>query len=192
MESIDKDFERLTIDHRLKPEINLTGFRSSLWKNPDTNAFWVRVITVPGHMFITGDLGDFTLCRPGTKDMLCWFGTNDHYVAEKVTTGEAYVWCPKTAKESVRELIAGIKNQTYECEDLDLESDYDFHEVFSFIGHTGSFNSQYNRQRFYELVGEVDHNLLEDIGPCMTLSPKFIWYCKAVRKIREEVMKWEF
>lgn len=85
-----KAFERDTANH-VMTVVRADGlYRHLTFRNPDTLAYWFDVITWPGYLTITGDMGSYVLKREA--DMLAWLrhdrSINPDYWSQKVQAGE--------------------------------------------------------------------------------------------------------
>lgn len=69
--------------------------------------YMFRVVTFPGRLVITGDIGDLMLCRE--IDMLPWAKRaveSIDYFAEKVVAGKVKQYCPEVVQEEINEVLA--------------------------------------------------------------------------------------
>lgn len=77
-----------TIDHVMTVLRDDGVYRHVRFRRPDTNCYWFDLVTWPGSLAITGDLGDYVFSR--TPDMFSFFAStpvgsiNPGYWAEKL------------------------------------------------------------------------------------------------------------
>lgn len=90
-------FAETTAEHKLTVLHDEGLYRHLLFKKPGSSFYWFEVVTWPGTLTITGDMGTFTFRRD--DDMIAFFRSNpdrklgnqyrinSHYWAEKVQEG---------------------------------------------------------------------------------------------------------
>lgn len=84
-------------NHRLTVEHDDGVHRCLLFKAPDTSAYHFRLVTWPGHLAISGDIGDFTFAR--TWDMFQFFATHENWASMPVKINPQY-WEEKCTARS--------------------------------------------------------------------------------------------
>ena len=75
--------------HKMTVELDHDPFRSLLFKKPKSSEFHFRIITWPGHLAISGDMGDYVFAA--TPDMFSFFRgdeltINVYYWAQKLVS----------------------------------------------------------------------------------------------------------
>lgn len=110
-------------NHRLKVIRDDGLYRHLRMQNPGTSCYYYDIVTWPGYLCVTGDMGTWTFSR--IADMFDFFGgafelgINTHYWSEKLEAG---------AGNSAREAIAREYDHDAFCESL-LEWQNDYLEV---------------------------------------------------------------
>ena len=85
-------FEGDTRDHRMRVYRDDGLYRHLRFRSPETWAYGYDLVTWPGHLAITGDVGDYVFAR--IADMFEFFRSdagriNPHYWSEKITNRDA-------------------------------------------------------------------------------------------------------
>lgn len=79
-------------------------YRHMRFKRPETGMYWFDLVTWPGHLAITGDMGSFTFARD--RDMFEFFGYGSvsyDYWAQKVIASSGHrEYSPERFKERVK------------------------------------------------------------------------------------------
>ena len=122
-------------EHIVTQQLNQGTFRHYLCKKPGDSNCYFEVTTIPGRLFITGDMG--TCVWERTHDMLNWFrGANYDYAAAKVSQ-EITIreFCPDEAREWTNKAFKDgcLDEHLRDCllEALDsCEAENDFYDVF--------------------------------------------------------------
>lgn len=95
-------------DHVATLRLEVGMFRSWRCQKPGTWCYGFDVTTTPGHLFVTGDIGDLVVSR--TEDMLAWARdaiNSPHYFAEKVPRSiETEEWSFDRSLEWINETVA--------------------------------------------------------------------------------------
>lgn len=213
---VAKRFANDIADHKLTIEdCGPLPFRSVLARRHRgdgwDSCYHFRVITFPGGLLYTGDMGTFAFQR--CWDMFKWWPEkykdyfDFRYIAEKCIAtdkgGGIKEYSASKAKATIDEMIAEHLRQHTQPEDWDIEEDgewddkpdeefvQELNDVCERVSETEFSNSEYNIQEFYRLLYEVKG--LDD--PCETPTPseytlRFVWCCHAVRwlidKVREQ------
>lgn len=106
-ERMDRRFKPFKITERLRSGV----YRSWFCADPDSWDCSFTITTIPGHLIVTGDLGDLIVAR--TYDMLPWCRgscESTGYFAEKVPHGyETTEFSSERLEEWIHEEIAEIK-----------------------------------------------------------------------------------
>lgn len=95
-------------DHKVTIEQDDGIFRSILFKRPGTGFYHFRIVTWPGHLAISGDIGNYVFARE--HDMFGWFADDKDWAAMPMSINPKY-WGEKvqaTYKGSVGECSNGI------------------------------------------------------------------------------------
>jgi hypothetical protein len=200
-------------DHKLTiEECGPLPFRSILARRHRgdgwDSCYHFRVITYPGGLLYTGDMGTYVFQR--CWDMFDWWPSkygdafDFRYIAEKCQAADKCdsikQWSGSKAKATIDEMIAEHRDQ--QPADWDVEEDGEWtavvdeeylDQLMEVRNHVSDFsNSEYNIQEFYRLLYEVDG--LEDVCEIPTPSEyslRFVWCCHAVRWLIDEVRRQE-
>lgn len=96
-------FTRDVAEHKMHV-MHVDGLYKHLrFRRDDTRAYWFDIVTWPGNLVISGDMGTYAFQRE--SDMLSWFafgvGINPSYWGEKVTAGEVREYSADLARAEV-------------------------------------------------------------------------------------------
>jgi hypothetical protein len=179
-EQIYADFCKQTADHGMKV-IKSDGIHRHLrFRKPGTGIFGFEIITWPGHLCYTGDMGTFVFQR--LEDMLEFFRHKDRrinlqYWAEKVIAGETKVYSKETFHARVKEAFDSMAQEISDDDDDDkkrlwkaLEEDVLSHDEFELEAHTTARDFEFEG---FELRGFWEHDLKD-------YTYRFVWACHAI------------
>ncbi len=97
-----------TRSHKMRVIMDNGLYRHLLFRNPESSSYWFQIVTWPGFLAISGDMGEFMFSR--LDDMLEFFRTEEvidfRYWAEKCRAGEKEQFCADTLKESVDDIMS--------------------------------------------------------------------------------------
>lgn len=115
-EVISNRFQQDTKDHVLTEEMTQGVLRSYTFRNPKSSAYWLRLVTYPNGLVLTGDMGTWTFER--TNDMVEFFrghnGINPYYWMEKLQAGTSYRTNTKMATDFDESATMHIINKLFE------------------------------------------------------------------------------
>lgn len=158
MDRVRRLFDEATQDHQLTVVHDDGLYRQLRCRKPGTNIWDWDVITWPGHLAVTGDLGSFTFARE--QDMLLQFfhgldakrGIDTRYWLEKCIAWDQHtprrVLCSQYVKQHYRDDLDGYSNDdsTYDMpqerhskwrQALELADEHDettnIHEMLTFL-----------------------------------------------------------
>lgn len=103
--AISRDrFVEATAGHQMTVLHDDGLYRHLRFRNPDRGEYWYDLITAPGTLTITGDMGDFLFRR--VEDMFDFFGRrsttiNGHYWAQKVIAGTPHEFAADVYKQNL-------------------------------------------------------------------------------------------
>lgn len=196
-EALQKGFERDIAQHQLRIIREDGVYRHIRCRRPDTWAYGFDLITWPGFLAYTGDMGEFLFAR--VEDMFNFFRTDGHgisygYWAEKCKAGDrtgsqdndgVYEFSEELFKEHVEEDYrswledhpdaAESWNAKYENETLRERLE---HDVLS-CSNEGMIRA-YDAATGFEVDGKQvfqdfwEHN-------CRDYTHRFLWCCHAIR-----------
>jgi hypothetical protein len=175
--AISRDrFAEATAGHQMQVLHDDGLYRHLRFRNPDRGEYWYDLITAPGTLTITGDMGDFLFRR--VEDMFDFFGRNSttingHYWAQKVVAGITEEFDADLYKQNLtQEFFDAIDNLSRANRD-DLWSDIEW-----LLLSAGSTESAYQAMSDWS-----DSRMpLEDSfeTPVTSLSTTFLWCCWAI------------
>ena len=175
--AISRDrFAEATAGHQMRVLHDAGLYRHLRFRNPDRGEYWYDLITAPGTLTITGDMGDFLFRR--VEDMFDFFGRNSttingHYWAQKVVAGITEEFDADLYKQNLtQEFFDVIDNLSHANRD-DLWSDIEW-----LLLSAGSTESAYQAMSDWS-----DSRMpLEDSfeTPVTSLSTTFLWCCWAI------------
>lgn len=187
-ESVLANFQRDTANHRLEILSDVGCHRHLKFSNNGSSTYWFEIITWPGCLCISGDMGTYVFRR--VEDMFRFFRSdsgriNPHYWSEKVEAedrcdgtkefskklAEAALWShvddiiegremPEDAAREFREAVADEINFE-DGEHLFMASVNDFEYEYKYDGDTLTFTD------FWE------HDLKD-------YTRRFLWCCHAI------------
>lgn len=85
---IKEKFDRNITNHQMAIRFDAGIYRHLVFRNPESSAMWFEIVTWPGSLVYTGDMGTFVFER--IPDMFEFFRNaeiNPHYWSEKVEAG---------------------------------------------------------------------------------------------------------
>lgn len=136
--NIDSRMLNDTAHHRLEIIRDDGVYRHLRMQRPETSCYYYDIITWPGYLTVTGDMGTWTFSR--CYDMFNFFGgwtgeINTHYWSEKLEAGagcsarnllaqeyDHEAFC-RSLKESLSEYLEDAEDDLSEDEDWDDEDD---------------------------------------------------------------------
>lgn len=174
------------------------------------SCYHFRVITFPGGLLYTGDMGTYVFQR--CWDMFQWWppkygdAFDFRYIAEKCLGANKCdsikQYSRDKARATIDEMIAEHRAEHEKPEDWDDEEDGEWTEtvneayieaLIEVRDHSHEFsNSEYNIQEFYRLLYDVPG--LYDVCEVPTPSEyslRFVWCCHAVRWLIDKVTEQE-
>jgi hypothetical protein len=155
-------------------------YRHIRFKAPGTGFYWFDLVTWPGHLSITGDMGAYTFAR--VNDMFTFFyghEINPGYWGEKVVEGEVTAYSQDKFREWVdEEILRGH----------DFNPDLDWNRITKDIDaevldESGYPESAFNAVHYWnEVYGKsVGFKFYTDEGLDFTdFTHRFLWCCHAI------------
>lgn len=168
MQNTKTTFLKHVNEHVMTVENDSGVFRSILFKRPGCSAFYFRLVTWPGHLAVSGDMGDYIFAR--LDDMFEFFRRNDlainyGYWQEKLkassrfgaarnggweeydgksTAASVWKYCRKgrTAAEFA-ELTEAIREAESESEFFRIASDNDIPDAHDYLHSKPTFHIQW-------------------------------------------------
>lgn len=177
-------FDQDTDKHLLTVLHDQGHYRHLRWAAPGTGINAVEISTIPGTLFVTGDMGSFTFHRHGTSDLLTsgFFnrGANYGYWASKCEAADTRV--------GLREFSAGVLKATVESYISDWADDIDdpaaLREEAEYILYADCVEDAYSR------LAEFNHNGLHfddiDESSVTEFTVQFRWICRALMRVGAE------
>jgi hypothetical protein len=175
--AISRDrFAEATAGHQMQVLHDDGLYRHLRFRNPDRGEYWYDLITAPGTLTITGDMGDFLFRR--VEDMFDFFGRNSttingHYWAQKVVAGITEEFDADLYKQNLTQEFFDVIDSLSHADRDDLWSDIEW-----LLLSAGSTESAYQAMSDWS-----DSRMpLEDSfeTPVTSLSTTFLWCCWAI------------
>lgn len=192
-ESFVKDVSK----HEMTVLKNEGVYRHLRFKNPNSGNQWFDIVTWPGHLAYTGDMGSFVFAR--LQDMFQFFrtdrrdethlGINPSYWAEKLQAVDAADICPGGTEFSAERLRAHVEETLAEWggEDYNLSED-EAHELRGQV-ELDVLDAIYedegsSRRAVSEFSFEIGGNIFEFTDSwewnCHEHTLRFMWCCYAL------------
>lgn len=104
-------------------------YRHLRFRNPDRGEYWYDLITTPGTLTITGDMGDFLFRRE--EDMFGFFGRRNttidaHYWAQKVVAGTTHEFDADLYKQNLTQVFFDVIDDLSNKDGDDLWADIEW------------------------------------------------------------------
>ena len=183
-----EEFLKDITDHQLTVNLDQGVFRDLTIKKPNTSECHYNITTRPGHLMITGDMGDFIFAR--TNDMFGFFRTqsgyyiNPSYWGEKVEAGVISEFDIDTANSSVQGYLTTF------LEDLDLSDAEDREKSKQALEAVSSFISGTQGSGEFDFWNEINSWDADEAGgldltdffenPTTKSTFRYIWCCYAI------------
>ena len=100
IEQIRENASRAFADHVVTQNVNQGLYRHWRCQKPGAGMYHFNVITEPGRLIVTGDIGTLILCRE--QDMLPWARRamdDPYYMAGKCQAPEPYAWSSDVCRD---------------------------------------------------------------------------------------------
>lgn len=108
-------YQKDTKDHVLTIEQDAGVHRCILFKNPESSFYAFRIVTWPGHLAVSGDMGDFVFSR--VSDMFTFFRgdtINPGYWAAKCVAGDPYEFDTEAWGRVLEDLEGNVEDEVLE------------------------------------------------------------------------------
>jgi hypothetical protein len=191
-EQFSEDFLKSVADHKMEIIRDDGINRHIRFKRPDTYCMGFDLITWPGYLCYTGDMGTYVFTR--VQDMFTFFRRGDNappfrisfgYWAEKATGVDSCDGLRKYSPEMFQEVVKERLENC--CEDLDpedakgLRSDVD--ELILYHSHNGEYDARTAVDEFEWI--DSDGNRIELFTDFWEVNLKeftfrFLWCCHAL------------
>ncbi|HCG2926649.1 TPA: hypothetical protein NJV01_003354 [Escherichia coli] len=183
-------FLRDTAHHNVIIERDEGVYRHLIFKAPGTNSYRFDIITWPGYLTVTGDMGTWTFSRE--RDMITHFfpagtagGINPGYWSEKIEAGThgwreaiCYDFDDEAFEKSLKEWLGAWR------EDRDEDDIEKAEEVIQSLINEGFSDARSACYAVYNAnwpMGVDSFEIAESIGySLMKYSLHFLWICYAV------------
>lgn len=178
------------------------------FSKPNSSIYWFDIVTFPGYLVMTGDMGTWPFSR--IRDMVHFFNKNriNHgYWAEKLQMGSCRSEATATYKEvdlpgtldclrkTLESWYDDNKHDVYRVEKAELKSSYN--EFARRLGDVKTYIQDYScgsipEHAFYRAIQEADLTDdshcgydspwdYEDLYPQFNPTPHFSWACEAIQ-----------
>ncbi|WP_445494640.1 hypothetical protein [Photorhabdus sp. SF281] len=132
IEEILERFKKDTKEHSIEMLHNDGLYRHFRFSRNNSSAYYFDIVTWPGFLCISGDMGCFTFSRVTDmfrffRDTNCKFSINPYYWAEKLQAGAGYCkeiykeWSPDRFKDAVNEAFNNFIDDNDDISDDELE-----------------------------------------------------------------------
>lgn len=155
-------------------------YRHLRFKAPGTMDMSFDVLTWPGHLCYTGDMGTFVFQR--LPDMFNFFRIADerepnfHYWAQKVEAEDKFSGLREWDADGFRESVMGDVTDYIEAKELNESDAQDLRDA---VGDSIDFDDEYGALRAVQDF-EYEGFSFSDVEPCYKLTDRFIWCCYAL------------
>lgn len=202
-EKVYSDFIRDVRQHNLIVIKDEGTYRHLRFKRPSTSSYYFDLVSWPGYLCMTGDMGTWTFSR--IEDMFNFFrdkdgGINPHYWSEKLEAGTgcprdkiAYEWDEdKFRKELDERLTNWIEENQPDDDGEDSEYDDDDHEDSEYSEKLENVRdlvrqlkgSSYSEHEAYAACenSEDPEEILTDLWECnfKGYTHHYLWACYAI------------
>ena len=194
--SEEKSFERFARDVRMHNMIVIkddNGYRHLRFKRPRTNSYYFDLVTWPGYLCMTGDMGTWTFSR--IDDMFEFFRNdsgriNPGYWSEKLEAGTgcprdkiALEWDEARFRKVMDECLSDwIEGHKPDDDDEDPEYEEKLEEVKDLV--QDMKRGSYSEHEAYAVYAAADdpHGILIDFweSTFKTYSVHYLWACYAI------------
>lgn len=178
----DRLFTQDTAKHELAVLHDQGKYRHLRWAAPGTGINAVEITTIPGTLFVTGDMGSFTFHRHGTDDLLAsgFFkrGASFDYWASKCEAADTRV--------GLREFSADVLKATVDSYIEDW-SDGDESVQLNLSQEAESILDAETVEDAYNRLAEFDYDDLHfddiDESSVTEFTVQFRWICRALMQV---------
>ena len=161
IEVVARRFQQDTANHGMKVALDQDLYRHLRFRAPGRSFYWFDVVTWPGNLVITGDMGTYTFAR--TADMFEFFGTgpvNPGYWSEKllshsraeittfspaalaeVVTAHFEDWRAEVPETEAGRLLKALRNALLRPDFTDLHCAHEALATFRWTSHMGEVYS---------------------------------------------------
>lgn len=152
-----KRFQQDTANHGMTVALDQDLYRHLRFRGLGQSFYWFDIVTWPGNLVITGDMGTYAFAR--TPDMFEFFGTgpiNPHYWAEKLLSqsraevktfsptalGEVVTtcfedWCTGLPETEAGRLLKALRDALLRPDFTDLRDAHEALATFQWESHAG-------------------------------------------------------
>lgn len=160
-------------DHEITCLLNQGVYRHYECRNRSgTSNYAFHVVTFPGRLIVSGDIGDLMLCR--VHDMFQWAPRaieSIAYFAEKVVGGDTKEYCHEVTQEVISEAWKEI-DERRDQEDGDPEDNYEYDLLISDITNPHTTLTEMHDSQFWDGC---------DFPDTENWKPNFLWCREALR-----------
>lgn len=158
-------------------------YRHVRFKAPGTSFYWFDLVTWPGYLSITGDMGAFTFAR--VTDMFTFFygpDINPGYWGEKVVCGEVRSYSEDTFREWVNEEIERGREDKPGLDWLDIGNRIEQDVLYEAGYAEGALQAIHDWNDIYGPGKELGFQFYTDEGVDFTdFTGRFLWCCHAIQ-----------
>jgi hypothetical protein len=157
-------------------------YRHLRFKAPDTGFYWFDLVTWPGHLSITGDMGALTFAR--LADMFAFFrqgaDINPGYWGEKVVAGEVRAYSEDAFREWVADNVTRGKESKPDLEwkRIDYYVELEVLDESCYRDGAVAAVSEWNDGGNADMLGFAFNT---DDADFTDFTNRFLWCCHAIR-----------
>lgn len=175
-------FQLDTAKHQITYEEGFPkGYLAIRFATPGTGIGAVRIMTYPGGLLYTGDMGSFVFERYGTNvDMLAWWpGSASAYIKEKCQAGECEEYSAEQARQSLSEWVYEAAEEADEHDDVSGRAA----AIAETIDRMLLLSSLDTADGYFTVCSELD---IDEPSSPMIPTLRFIWACEALKVVAED------
>jgi hypothetical protein len=158
-------------------------YRHLRFKAPGTTFYWFDLVTWPGYLSITGDMGAYTFAR--VSDMFTFFtgaDINPGYWGEKVLAGEVRAYSEDAFREWVAEDIERAREYKPDLDWEKIAARIEQDVLYESGYRDGALQAVYDWNDMYGPGKELGFQFYTDEGVDFTdFTNRFLWCCHAIK-----------
>lgn len=187
-------FLRDTPEHTLTVHLDQGSHRHLEWGKPGCGFYRIHIVTYPGYLCISGDMGSYVFRR--LPDMFEFFRgsrINPSYWAEKLEAVDRMDGVTRFSPEKFREYIRESWEQYYEeLDEYDRENRIDKYDMMRADLYTLSLDRD-TEESAWDSLNDFERNWdspgvfpQDDRLPVQEFTPRFIWCLHAIQAVVRE------
>lgn len=187
MNPTKESFQRDTKDHEMTVLLDQGAHRHLLFKKPDSSCYHFHIVTYPGHLVFSGDMGSYVFSRE--HDMFGFFRgdePNIHYWSEKVEAQDKSDGLKEFSfdkfKKCVREDVESFLEESEWAEESKAALVADIDEELPMLAGEGGQGCHNWACGDYSFTCEDGEFSFQDFCEhnCDEYTYRFVWCCWAI------------